>query len=273
MIEKVAGSDRAAPWVDDEISESTFADVRLGKRFKALVNRLADGLGDSIPMACQDWANTKAAYRFFSNKRVGDAEILSGHFQSTRSRFQKTKGPILILHDTTEFSFQRENKLTIGLTNLSYGPNKKKDRPKLHTICGMLMHSSLTITTEGLPLGLAAVKFWTRKKFKGCNALKKKINPTRVPIEKKESVRWIDNLRQSTTLLNEPGRCIHIGDRESDIYELFCEAKNMGTHFLVRTCADRLTGDGNHKVSDEMRRTKIKGLHRIKVRNSKGIYS
>ncbi|UWU72962.1 hypothetical protein [Bradyrhizobium sp. NC92] len=35
------------------------------------------------------------------------------------------------------------------------------------TQCGILMHSSLAMTTEGLPLGLAAIKFWTRKKFKG----------------------------------------------------------------------------------------------------------
>ena len=40
------------------------------------------------------------------------------------------------------------------------------------------------MTTEGLPLGLAAVKFWTRKKFKGIAALKKKVNLTRIPIEK-----------------------------------------------------------------------------------------
>ena len=33
-----------------------------------------------------------------------------------------------------------------------------------------------------------AAKFWTRKKFKGTAALKKKINPTRVPIEEKESI-------------------------------------------------------------------------------------
>ena len=26
---------------------------------------------------------------------------------------------------------------------------------------------------------------------------------------------------------------MHIGDRESDIYELFCLAKELGTHFLV----------------------------------------
>jgi hypothetical protein len=56
----------------------------------------------------------------------------------------------------------------------------------MYTACGILMHSSLAITTAGLPLGLCAVKFWTRDKFKGTAALKRKINPTRVPIEKKE---------------------------------------------------------------------------------------
>ncbi len=33
--------------------------------------------------------------------------------------------------------------------------------------CGVLMHSSLVVTSEGLPLGLAAIKFWTRSKFHG----------------------------------------------------------------------------------------------------------
>ena len=51
------------------------------------------------------------------------------------------------------------------------------------TACGILMHSSLVVTPEGLPLGLAAIKCWSGKKFKGTNALKKKINPTRLPIE------------------------------------------------------------------------------------------
>jgi len=35
----------------------------------------------------------------------------------------------------------------------------------------ILMHSSLAVTTDGLPLGLAGIKLWTRKKFKGTNAL------------------------------------------------------------------------------------------------------
>jgi hypothetical protein len=60
--------------------------------------------------------------------------------------------------------------------------------PRYLTACGILMHSSLAVTADGLPLGLIAIKFWSRKKFKGANALKKKINPTRVPIEEKESI-------------------------------------------------------------------------------------
>jgi len=151
--------------------------------------------------------------------------------------------------------------------------NSGKDsagRLRTHTVCGLLMHSSLVVTTEGLPLGLAAVKFWTRKKFKGCNALKKKINPTRLPIEEKESVRWLENLKQATTLLNEPTRCVHIGDRDSDIYELFCAARDAGTHFLVRTHADRLAEDGTRTISQEMDETPVKGLHRIEVRDQQG---
>lgn len=128
------------------------------------------------------------------------------------------------------------------------------------------MHASFVVTPEGLPLGLAAIKFWTRDKFKGCNALKKHVNPTRVPIEQKESMRWLDNLKNSSDLLGDPARCVHVGDRESDIYELFCLADKEKTHFLVRTCADRLAGEGNHTIADEMNQAKRFKLHRIEVR-------
>jgi len=227
-------------------------------------------MGQGIPLACQDWANTKAAYRFFSNERVSEADILAGHFQSTRERTVTTDGPILVLHDTTEFSYQRENADAIGITKSINSGRDKAGRLRAHTVCGILMHSSLAVTTGGLPLGLAAIKFWTRKKFKGTAALKKKINPTRVPIEKKESIRWLENVQQSAALLGDPRRCVHIGDRESDIYELFCVAREADTHFLIRTCVDRLAGDGNHTIADEMEEVAVKGLHRIEVRDSNG---
>ena len=115
------------------------------------------------------------------------------------------------------------------------------------------MLSSLVVTTDSLPLGLAAIKFWSGDKFHGANTLTRSINPTRVPIEQKESYRWLENVKQSTTLLAEPERIVHIGDRESDIYEVFSIDHQAGTHFLLRTCVDRLAGEGGHTVADEMR--------------------
>jgi hypothetical protein len=257
-------------WVDRETAGCEFRDARLGDRFRKLLAQLGSAMGQSIPLVCQDWANTKAAYRFFSNDRVGEADILAGHFQSTRDRVGATDGLVLVLHDTTEFTYQRENSAAIGITKNINSGRDKTGRLRSHTVCGILMHSSLAITTEGLPLGLTAVKFWTRKKFKGTAALKKKINPTRIPIEKKESIRWLENLTQSMELLGDPGRCVHIGDRESDIYELFCLAQQTGTHFLVRTCVDRLAGDGDHTIADEMDEVAVKGLHRVEVRDIHG---
>jgi hypothetical protein len=46
----------------------------------------------------------------------------------------------------------------------------------------------------------------------------------------------------------EAERIVLIGDRESDIYELFYTARNAGTNFVVRTCVDRLAGDGHHTI-------------------------
>ncbi len=264
------GADGAETWVERECAGCAFKDVRLDRRFRVLLERIGSAMGESIPLACQDWANTKAAYRFFSNERVSEEDILAGHFHSTRDRFCAAGGMVLVLHDTTEFTYQRERPELIGLTKSVNSGRDKTGRLRSHTVCGIMMHSSLVVTVEGLPLGLAAVKFWTRKKFKGTSALKKKINPTRVAIDKKESVRWLENLTQSTELLSEPARCVHIGDRESDIYELFCTAHDAGTHFLVRTCVDRLAGDGKHTIATEMDKTKVKGLHRIKVHDDKG---
>ena len=263
--------DRApAHWTDREVDEGVFKDARLGKRFRELLIQLGGGMGESIPLACQDWANTKAAYRFFSNERVHEGDILSGHFGATRERFEAAEGTVLLLQDTTEFSYERARPELVGMTKSVNTGKDKKGRPRSHTLCGILMHSSLAVTTDGLPLGLAAVKFWTRKKFKGAAALKKKINPTRVPIEQKESVRWLDNLRQSIDLLGDPSRCIHVGDRESDIFELYCLTQELGTHFIVRMQTDRLAGDGAHTISSEMEEIAIKGLHRVQVRDQNG---
>src|SRR5215213_8755765 len=111
-------------WFDDELDGCRFPDQRLNQRLRTLLERLAGTMGASLPLACQDWANTKAAYRFFANDRVSEAKILAGHFQSTRSRFAAAPGLVLVLRDTTEFTYR----VTSG--------KDKASRSRLHTVCG-----------------------------------------------------------------------------------------------------------------------------------------
>jgi hypothetical protein len=251
-------------WVDRERGGGDFPDRRLRARLGKILGDLGRRIGGTLPAACQDWAATKAAYRFFSNPRVDEGVILAGHLAATKARFAATAGPILVLHDTTEFSFRRDNPEAIGRLTLL------KTRHATVTLCGLLMHSSLVLTPQGVPLGLAAVKFWTRKKFKGTNALKRKVNPTRIPIEQKERIRWLENLKHSTELLGEPARCVHVGDREADIFELFCTAHEAKTFFLVRTCVDRLAEGGGTTISEVMGREPVRGVHEVEVRDDRG---
>src|SRR5471032_2161094 len=125
-------------WLNRESAQSSFRDQRLKKRFKMLLGRLWKGMGETIPLACGDWANTKAAYRFLDNGRVSEREILAGHFQATRARFVAVHGPVLVLHDTTELSFTRSDTQAIGQTRkVPTRPAKQDGRPRLHTVCGM----------------------------------------------------------------------------------------------------------------------------------------
>ncbi len=102
-------------WIERELATAQLPDARLKKRLRKLGEQLSKGLGRSIPWACEDWAATKAAYRFFSNGRVREDQILASHFQATRERVKRGKELVLIVHDTTEFSYRRRDRAAVGM--------------------------------------------------------------------------------------------------------------------------------------------------------------
>src|SRR5262245_53951897 len=80
-------------WVDRELGTGEFPDQRLKVRLGKLLGDLGRRIGGTLPAACQDWAATKAAYRFFSNPRVDEGVILAGQLAATRARVAATSGP------------------------------------------------------------------------------------------------------------------------------------------------------------------------------------
>lgn len=263
----------AASWVDRELAACDLGDRRLVERLRCLLRCLGEAIGQPLPLACQDWAGTKAAYRFFANERFGEDAVLAGHFAATAARCAACDGPLLVVQDTTELIYKWGKPDGLGAIGRVQAGRDRGGKPRMYTQCGLLMHSGLVVTPEGLPLGLVAAKFWTRPKFKGTSALKRHVNPTRVPIEQKESMRWLSGLEAATGLIGTPGRLVHVGDREADIYELFCQAAQLGTHFLIRTCVDRLAVDGKRTVGKVMADVVPAGTHTVEVTAENGAVS
>ncbi|TPE48030.1 hypothetical protein FJM51_18590 [Amaricoccus solimangrovi] len=95
----------AQSWVATETAGCDLGGERLNRRLGAMLEALGERPGKSPPPAFQDWSNTKAAYRFFSNGNVSEDKTLGDHFAASALRMKATDGPILILQDTTEFTF------------------------------------------------------------------------------------------------------------------------------------------------------------------------
>ena len=132
-----------ASWIDVELAGCTLGDKRLCDRLRRLLHQLEGAMGAPLPLACQDWANTKAAYRFLSSERFGEDAILAGHFRATASRFAAAAGPILVVQDTTGFSFRWAKPETIGAIGRVPIGRDRNGNPRTYTQCGLLMHSSL----------------------------------------------------------------------------------------------------------------------------------
>lgn len=64
---------------------------------------------------------------------------------------------------------------------------------------GLVIHTAFAITTEGLPLGLLDQKITSRPVFsEEIKTIKKSSHNITLPIEEKESIRWIDHKKRPT---------------------------------------------------------------------------
>ena len=188
-----------------------------------------------------------------------------------RVRVAAANDLVLVLHDTTEFTYQQDRPELIGITKCI--TNSKRSGWQSQNVHGLWNLDAFEPCDydRGITAGIVRGEILDSRQVQGNRGAQKKDQSNAGPHrEEREHPMAGELTKQSTELLDDPGRCIHIGDRESDIYELFCTAQEVGTHFLVRTCVDRLAGDGDHTVADEMDVTSVKGLHRIEVRDDKG---
>ncbi len=102
------------------------------------------------------------------------------------------------------------------------------------TAKGIIMHTALAFSIEGLVLGILDQKVYSRPEE--TENLKKKSDR----IEDKESVKWLETLRKTNNIIDPTQtETITVCDREADIYDFFELAHNLNSAVLVRACRDR----------------------------------
>lgn len=206
-------------WIETEWDKADLGDARLAKRMKSIIASFCAAPSASIPEAAGNWAKTKATYRFLNNDKATPEAILKPHHEATSARMEGQK-VVLAVQDTTYL-------------NYSHHPDAEGLGLIGDVLTGMLVHTTLAFTPEGVPLGLVAQQTWVREE-KG-----KRVSRRERPIEEKESEKWLASLKAAEVAQKGIPNCclVSIGDREADIYELF--AAKRSCHLLVRASWNR----------------------------------
>ena len=227
--------ERGASWADEELADVDLGDKRLNTRLMKICDRFSDSPESPINQACADWAETKAAYRFFQNKNVDVQEILAAHRRKTAKRARKHK-TVLAIQDTSYFVYTNHTK-TEGLGKISLKKGKNIENIYSH---GLVMHTCLAVTTEGLPLGLLDQEIFARE-FRPEEHRRRmggRYIQDVLPVEEKESYRWLKALTTTKEATGDT-EVVTVCDREADLYDFFKLSHQIHSPVLVRASQNR----------------------------------
>lgn len=234
---------------------TNLGDVRLNNRGNQILVDLFRSGVHSIRQTCQSEAAAKGFYRFLQNDRVSEEAIINNMVHSCKA--SSAGKYVVCIQDTTEVNLSshsgRINKDEfIGTTNA------KNDKG-----LGYFLHPSLVVDAyEGIPYGYAAVKIWNRPlEFQS----KHERNYSSLPIEEKESWKWIEVSRNTQEALSSTVEgMIIVQDREGDIYDQFCLIPDAKTDLLIRAQSDRVLMN-KEKLFSCMSESEAQGSYEILI--------
>lgn len=214
----------SARWAEEEFGRAELGDVRRTRRLQQMGTAMAEHASSSLSEVCEDWAEQKAGYRFFSNEGVRPEAILASHRAAPVGRMASER-VVLAVQDTTTLDYS-QHRATIGLGALKSAKQR-----------GMVVHTTLAVTPERAPLGLLDQQVWTRP----AATLGKRASRKDRAIAEKESQKWLTSL-QATSEAQTPcvaTQVVSVGDREADVYDLFLADRPAGVDLLVRASWNR----------------------------------
>jgi len=244
-----------------ELEGIDLGDKRLNQRSQLIIEALGTNPEASCNSACDGWSDTLGAYRFFDNKAIQPEAILKPHVEATKRRINK-HSVVVIAQDTTELDYSDHPPTDARCLN-------KEDR------LGLYDHTHLAVTPSGLSLGVVGVEYFDRDAA-GLGQSKER---SKLPIEEKESFRWLTGYRLACELTRDchETQIVSVADREADLYDIFMEAEKQAKEhtqsadFIIRakikrSIPERDPAAGPHaykKVRDEVSKSELRATQSI----------
>jgi Transposase DNA-binding len=209
-------------------------DMRLLYRGNKILEDLFSSSTHSIRQISKDESSAKGFYRFLSNDRISEEDIVS-NLQINCEAACRGKY-VLCIQDTTEINLSSHtNRIKknndIGTTNVKgeYG-------------LGFMLHPSLVVdAADCIPYGYSDIKIWNRPlELK----TKHEREYNKLPIEEKESYKWLEVSKNTKAALKDSVEgMVIVQDREGDIYEQFATIPDEKTDLLIRARTNRKLKD------------------------------
>jgi hypothetical protein len=202
-----------------------FGDVRRERSGELLAQRIANRQTVCMRNLADDRAEQVRFRRFLANQEVTVEEMVA-HRANLVAAAAKGRH-VLAIQDTSEINYQAQRGRKHGLGTVGNG-----------TDVGLFVHPVLAVDAQTHEcLGLVDAQIWRRTKSKAENY-------KRLPIEEKESYRWVKGGEQAKAVLAEAALITVLDDREGDIYEKWARLPDERTHLLTRASRDRNLADG-----------------------------
>lgn len=203
-----------------------FGDARLARNGALLLERMHQRQSVCIRTLADDRAEQVRFCRFLANGEVTVEELIA--HRATLTAAAAAGRHVLALHDTSEANYQAQHRRKRSLGTVGNG-----------TDVGLFVHPVLAVDAKDSQcLGLVCARIWRRTKGKAADYKK-------LPIEDKESYRWIEVAERAKAVLANAAMVTIVADREADIFEKWDRLPDHRTHVLTRACRDRsLSGGG-----------------------------
>lgn len=153
-------------WAEEELKDTGLPDQRLNRRLIKIVTQAVEQPSATIPQASKSWCDTKATYDFWKSERFEYSDIIEGHRQKTLQRATKEE-LVLMIQDTSDFNFTHHRSKT---WEKGFGQNCSQNYVR-----GLKVHSSLIVSTQGVPLGISDLQIWTREPTKKTKRKSKRV--------------------------------------------------------------------------------------------------